>query len=259
MKKLFLLLFFCITNVQAYNLTAQSWLIADGNGKIIRNENAFQQRSIASITKLMTAMVVIDAGQNPKEKLGNFTREQHIQLALVHSSNESAITLCDNYPGGKPSCVRDMNQKAIALNMPNTKFVEASGLSPMNISTSYDLLQLVLSASYYPEIREASKTAKVKIQVKKKWLSFNNTNPIIGQRHDFVVSKTGWTTAAGGCIVMMLDTDVGRRIVVVLGSQNTRTRIPEAEFILQSKGQPEPETLTHQQSSYCTNNNACSI
>jgi D-alanyl-D-alanine carboxypeptidase len=62
-------------------------------------------------------------------------------------------------------------------------------------------------------------------------LVFKNTNPIIGQRHEFIVSKTGWIRAAGGCIVMMVDTDVGRRIVVVLGSKNTRTRIPEAEFI----------------------------
>jgi D-alanyl-D-alanine carboxypeptidase len=60
---------------------------------------------------------------------------------------------------------------------------------------------------------------------------FNNTNPIIGKRHNFIVSKTGYINASGGCIVMMLDTDIGRRIVVVLGSKNTRTRIPEAEFI----------------------------
>lgn len=249
MKKLFLLICFITTNACAFGLTAQSWLIADENGKILRSENAYKQRSIASITKLMTAMVVIDAGQDPKQKLGNFTREQHIQLALVHSSNESAITLCDNYPGGKSSCVRDMNLKAQSLNMPNTKFVEASGLSPMNVSNSIDLLELVLSASYYPEIRQASQTAQVKIQLRKKWLFFNNTNPIIGKRHEFVVSKTGWTNAAGGCIVMMLNTDIGRRIVVVLGSQNTRTRIPEAEFILQSQGNPQPEALTHQQSS----------
>ena len=213
------------------SLTAHTWLVADGDGRIIQSENGQELRSIASITKLMTAMVIIDAGQNPKEKLGNLTREQHIQMALVMSSNESAITLCDNYPGGKSSCIRDMNSKAVAMNMPNTKFVEASGLSPMNISTGKDLIELVLAASYYPDIIQASKTAQVKIQVKKKWFFFNNTNPIIGKRHDFIVSKTGWTNAAGGCIVMLLDTDVGRRLVVVLGSKNTRTRIPEAEFI----------------------------
>jgi D-alanyl-D-alanine carboxypeptidase len=218
-------------NAFSMNVTAHSWLVADENGKIIQGESIDQSRSIASITKLMTAMVIIDAGQDPKQMLGKFTREQHIQLALVKSSNDSAIILCDNYPGGKSSCIRDMNLKAIAINMPNTKFVEASGLSPMNISTARDLLELTLSARYYPEIIEASKTPQVKIQIKKKWFFFNNTNPIIGKRHNFIVSKTGTTNAAGGCIVMMLDTDIGRRIVVVLGSKNGKTRIPEAEFI----------------------------
>lgn len=233
-------------NAFSMNVTAQSWLVADGTGKIIHGENIDNQRSIASVTKLMTVMVVIDAGQDPKEKLGNMTREQHIQMALVKSSNESAILLCNKYPGGKASCIRDMNNKATALNMPNTKFVEASGLSPMNISTAKDLIELVIAASYYPDILEASKTSQVKIQLKKKWFVFNNTNPIIGKRHNFIVSKTGTTTAAGGCIVMMLDTDIGRRIVVVLGSKNGKTRIPEAEFILQTQGNPEPEPLTHQ-------------
>lgn len=73
--------------------------------------------------------------------------------------------------------------------------------------------------------------SEVKIKIKKKWLIFRNTNPIIGQRHEFLVSKTGYIRASGGCIVMLVDTEIGRRIVVVLGSKNTRTRIPEAEFI----------------------------
>ena len=101
----------------------------------------------------------------------------------------------------------------------------------MNISTAKDLLELVFAASHYPDIIEASKTSQVKIQIKKKWFFFNNTNPIIGKRHNFIVSKTGTTNAAGGCIVMMIDTDIGRRVVVVLGSKNGKTRIPEAEFI----------------------------
>lgn len=238
-KNLVLSILLLTTNAFSMSLTAHSWLVADGDGKIIQSEYEKDQRSIASITKLMTAMVIIDAGQNPKEKIGNFTREQHIQLALVKSSNESAILLCDKYPGGKSSCIRDMNSKAVALNMPNTRFVEASGLSPMNISTGKDLIELVLAASYYPEIVQASSTPQIKIQIKKQWFIFNNTNPIIGKRHRFIVSKTGLTNAAGGCIVMLLDTDVGRRLVVVLGSKNTRTRIPEAEFIaLQNDWQP---------------------
>jgi D-alanyl-D-alanine carboxypeptidase len=229
--KSILLALLITSNAFSMTLTAHSWLVADTNGKIIQGEHIDESRSIASITKLMTVMVIIDAGQDPKEKLGKFTREQHIQLALVKSSNESAILLCDKYPGGKPKCIRDMNEKAVALNMPNTKFVEASGLSPMNISTAKDLLELVFAASYYPDIVEASKTSQVKIQIKKKWFFFNNTNPIIGKRHNFIVSKTGTTNAAGGCIVMMLDTDIGRRVVIVLGSKNGKTRIPEAEFI----------------------------
>jgi len=231
-KKLIVLLSVLVFNVFAADkITAQSWLVATESGKIIHDENIDKQRSIASITKLMTAMVVIDAGQNPKEILGNYTREQHIQLALVNSNNQSAIILCDNYPGGKTNCIRDMNLKAIAIGMKNSKFVEASGLSPMNVSTGRDLLELVLSASYYPEIKEAAKTPNIKIQIRKKWFFFKNTNPSIGKRHEFIVSKTGWTNAAGGCVVMFLKTDVGNRIVVVLGSKNTRTRIPEAEFI----------------------------
>ena len=231
-KKLIVLLSVFVVNAFAADkITAQSWLVATESGRIIHGANIDKQRSIASITKLMTAMIVIDAGQNPQEKIGNYTREQHIQLALVNSNNQSAILLCENYPGGKTRCIRDMNLKAASIGMKNTKFVEASGLSPMNISTGRDLLELVLSASYYPQIREAGKTPQVKIQIRKKLFFFNNTNPSIGKQHEFIVSKTGWTKAAGGCIVVYLKTEVGNRVVIVLGSKNTKTRIPEAEFI----------------------------
>jgi D-alanyl-D-alanine endopeptidase (penicillin-binding protein 7) len=124
-----------------------------------------------------------------------------------------------------------MNQKAKGLGMVNTRFVDPTGLGVMNVSTANDLIKLVQAAKDYPEIVAASSMSQVKIKMKKKWMVFRNTNPIIGQRHEFIVSKTGWIRAAGGCIVMMVDTDIGRRIVVVLGSKNTRTRIPEAEFI----------------------------
>jgi D-alanyl-D-alanine endopeptidase (penicillin-binding protein 7) len=124
-----------------------------------------------------------------------------------------------------------MNAKSGALGLPNTHFIEPTGLSIFNVSTAEELVKLVQAASQYPEIVNASRTSEVKVKMRKKWLVFHNTNPIIGKRHNFIVSKTGYIRASGGCIVMMLDTDVGRRIVVVLGSKNTRTRIPEAEFI----------------------------
>lgn len=212
-------------------ITAQSWVVANGDGAIIDGKNHSEVRSIASITKLMSAMVVIDANQDMEQKIGKFTRAQHIQMSLVGSNNDSSILLCDHYPGGKSKCIRDMNYKATILGMTNTKFVEASGLSPMNISTAEDLIRLVLAASQYEHVRLASQTPMIQIKIQKKWIFFRNTNPIIGQRHSFIVSKTGYTTPAGGCIVMMLDTEIGKRIVVVLGSKNTKTRIPEAEFI----------------------------
>jgi D-alanyl-D-alanine endopeptidase (penicillin-binding protein 7) len=228
-----LLYFLLVLSAPSYSqtVTAQSWIVTNEDGAIIQAKNHGEVRSIASITKLMSAMVVIDAKQDPNEKIGKFTRAQHIQMSLVGSSNESALLLCEKFPGGKSQCVHNMNLKAQSLGMINTKFVEATGLSPMNISTAEELVRLVLAAKEYPEIVQASQTPMIQIKIQKKWFFFKNTNPIIGQRHTFIVSKTGWTTPAGGCIVMMLDTEVGKRVVVVLGSKNTKTRIPEAEFI----------------------------
>lgn len=215
----------------AKDITAVSWLVANGEGDIIQSENIYQERSIASITKLMTVMVVLDADQDLDQFIKPYTRRELIQLAIVHSDNRASEMLCQNYPGGRTECVKAMNAKSKKLGMINSRFVDPTGLGVMNVSTAYDLIKLVKAAQYYPEIREASGMSEVKIKIKKKWLIFRNTNPIIGKRHDFIVSKTGWIRASGGCIVMMLDTDVGRRIVVVLGSKNTHTRIPEAEFI----------------------------
>jgi D-alanyl-D-alanine endopeptidase (penicillin-binding protein 7) len=232
MRALLLSVLLFASNAFAVNITAQSWLETDDQGNLIEGYNITEVRSIASITKLMTVMAVIDSNQNMQQKLGKYTREQHIQLALVKSDNNSAKVLCDNFPGGRFECIRYMNEKAIYLGMLRTKFVEPTGLSPMNISTALDLLRLVFESSHYPEIVKASQTAILNIQTGKKTQSFNNTNPIIGKRHNFIVSKTGTTNAAGGCIVMMIDTDVGRRIVIVLGSKNGKVRIPEAEYIV---------------------------
>jgi len=232
MRALILSALLFASNACAVNITAHSWLETDDQGNLIEGSNITEVRSIASITKLMTVMAVLDNNQNMQEKIGKYTREQHIQLALVKSDNNSAMVLCDNFPGGRFECVRYMNEKANYLGMLRTKFIEPTGLSPMNISTALDLLKLVFEASHYPEIIQASRTAVLSIQVGKKIQTFNNTNPIVGKRHSFIVSKTGTTNAAGGCIVMMLDTEVGRRIVIVLGSKNGKVRIPEAEYIV---------------------------
>ena len=215
----------------AMKVTANSWLVADSTGTILQSENIEQVRPIASISKLMTAMVVLDAHQDLEERLGTYTRRELLQLALVKSDNKSAQQLCDNYPTGRDNCVRAMNTKAKFLNLEHTRFVEPTGLSVFNVSTAKELIVVVQEAQKYETIVQASRSSQVKIKIKKKWFVFNNTNPIIGKKHNVVVSKTGFINASGGCIVMMIDTDIGRRIVVVLGSKNTHTRIPEAEFI----------------------------
>ncbi len=215
----------------AVSITANSWLVADGSGSIIESSNIDQVRPIASISKLMTAMIVLDAHQDLNEKIGNYTRHELLQLALVKSDNKAADELCNNYPNGRQSCIRAMNTKSKFLGLDYTRFLDPTGLSVFNVSTARELIALVKESQKYQEIVEASKIAQIKIKIRKKWIVFHNTNPIIGKRHNFIVSKTGYIKASGGCIVMMLDTDIGRRIVVVLGSKNTHTRIPEAEFI----------------------------
>jgi len=101
----------------------------------------------------------------------------------------------------------------------------------MNISTALDLLRLVFEASRYSEIVKASQTPVLNIQLGNKVLSFRNTNPVIGKRYNFIVSKTGSTNAAGSCIVVMVDTDIGRRIVILLGAKADK-RLPELEYLV---------------------------
>lgn len=230
-KSLFFIILISLSgHLLARDITATSWLVANEHGDIIKSENMYQQRSIASITKLMTAMVVLDANQDLDEYIKPYTRRELLQLAIVHSDNNASENLCKHYPTGRDGCIQAMNRKANLLGMSNTKFVDPTGLGVMNYSTAYDLIKLVKSAELYSEIVQASRMSEVKIKHKKKFLVFRNTNPLTATK-EFIVSKTGYIRAAGGCIVMMVDTDLGRRIVVLLNSKNTRTRIPEAQLL----------------------------
>ena len=225
-------------NAQTVPLTAQAWLVTDSNGKVLEGSNMTEVRSIASITKLMTAMVVLDSGQSLTEiipkKLYNkqLTRETLIDLAIVKSDNNAAKMLCDYYPGGHNSCVEAMNQKAVSLQMNNSTFTDPTGRYHTNVSTAEDLIKLVFAASKYPLIVHASNMDAVRWPLtKKKTAEFRNTNSLVGNGYKFLVSKTGFINKAGGCIVMMMDTANGIRTVVLLGSKNTKTRIPEAKML----------------------------
>lgn len=225
-------------HAQVVPLTAQSWLVADGNGKILDGNHTKDIRSVASITKLMTVMVVLDAQQDLDEiistKLYNkkLSRRDLISLAIIKSDNQAATLLCQKYPMGSFACIQAMNEKAKSLEMNDTKYLEPTGLSVFNVSTAEDLVKLVIAASKYQIINEDSNKDSMKMAInKKKTAFFNNTNTLVGHGYEFIVSKTGWITKSGGCIVMMLTTERGIRTVVLLGSKNTKTRIPEAKMI----------------------------
>lgn len=244
-----ILLFFTLLlgqqTVQAGFFTAKSWLVSDLNGTIIGGEDIDKVRPIASITKLLTVMVVMDTKPDMNQMLmmttklhdklpvknQSVSRADLILMTIVHSNNRAAYTLCENYPGGMSACVKAMNDKLKKLNMEKSIVYEPTGLDKRNVSTARELITLTKAASEYDNIVYASRKSEIKIQVKKKWFVFRNTNPMIGHYQNIVVSKTGFINESGGCITLLLDTSEGVRIVVVLGSKNTKTRIPEAEFI----------------------------
>jgi len=244
-----LTLVFTLT-IQAKPITAKSFLVTDNKGSVILEKNADRTQSIASITKLMTAIIVLNAHQDLGEDLRlNFknattyhtklprtlktlSRGELIQLAIVKSDNFAAYTLCENYPGGVDRCVAEMNHQALEFGMYSTHFTDPTGLDEGNQSNARDLVKLVLVASRHTEITDASGKPLVSIQVKKQWWDFWNTNSLVRKNSEnVIVSKTGYINESGGCVVMLLDTDLGQRVIVLLGSKNTRTRIPELEQI----------------------------
>lgn len=243
----------CVSvGVQAKPITAKSFVVADSAGEILSEKNPERTQPIASITKLMTVIVVLNAKQDLAEQLPldfklskryhtrlprylkTLSREELIQLAMVKSDNFAAYTLCQNYPGGVDSCIKAMNKEAERIGMTNTAFADPTGLDAHNVSTAKDLVKLVLAANNYPVITYASAQPKVSIPVRKGKAEFGNTNPLVRMGEEVLVSKTGYINSSGGCIVMLLNTIDGERVVVVLGSRSTRTRVPEAKTIMAS-------------------------
>ena len=244
---IFLLALVFTLAAQAKPITAKSFLVTDNKGQVILEKNADRTQPIASITKLMTAIIVLNAHQDLTEELKldfkksnvyhtklprtlkTLSRGELLDLAIVKSDNFAAWTLCANYPGGVDRCIAEMNHQALEFGMYSTHFTDPTGLDEGNVSNARDLVKLVLVASRHPEITEASGKPLVSIQVKKRWWDFWNTNSLVRRNNDqIIVSKTGYIHESGGCVVMLLDTNIGQRVIVLLGSKNTRTRIPEA-------------------------------
>jgi D-alanyl-D-alanine endopeptidase (penicillin-binding protein 7) len=207
---------------------------------------------IASITKLMTALVVIDAGQPLDEVLqvgsddeahgkGAFSRllpgtqlsrGDLMHLALMSSENRAAHTLGRNYPGGLAACVAAMNAKARELGMSNAHFVEPTGLSDENVASPEDLSKLVMAAAKVPTIREFSTDTDYLVQVGRRTVHFHNTDSLVSKADwNIVVQKTGYISEAGRCLVMQTVIEDRTVVIVLLNSFGKRTRVADARRI----------------------------
>lgn len=226
------------------------------SAKVVVAREAETVRPIASITKLMTAMVVLDArlrmdemlrvssadidrlkGTHSRLQIGaQLSRREMLRLALMASENRAASALARHYPGGFPAFIKAMNRKAQALGMRSTRFLDSTGLNKRNVSTARDLTRMVSAAYGYPLIRQFTTTASHAVRLPKSGqpLLFRNSNRLVQARSkdwQIDVSKTGYTAEAGRCLVM--HTRIGKRpvIVVLLNSWGKLTPVGDANRI----------------------------
>lgn len=219
-------------------------------GSVIYEKNSDDLRPIASISKLMTALVVAESGlpmdevltisdddvdrmRHSRSRLAvgtRLTRGEMLHLALMSSENRAASALGRHYPGGMPAFVRAMNDKARALGMRHTRFVEPTGLSSENVATSRDLVKLLQASNRHPSIRHyATDDTEVFDLGRGRRLTYNNTNRLV-KREDWEIhiSKTGFINEAGECLVMLTRIDDRDLAIVLLNSSGKYSRIGDA-------------------------------
>lgn len=218
--------------------------------QVVFSKNPNAVLPIASITKLMTALVVTEAGLPLDEVLtvsnedaavragsrrqlragARLTRGEMLHLALMASENRAAHLLGRTYPGGMPRFVEAMNAKASALGMKDTRYVEPTGLSSDNQSSAHDLALLVRAASQHAILGELSTSQDTVVPVGKRQVQFVNTNALIrNQEWDIGLQKTGYISAAGRCLVMQTELAGRKFIMVLLDSAGKYSRIGDAE------------------------------
>jgi D-alanyl-D-alanine endopeptidase (penicillin-binding protein 7) len=234
-------------------LYSASALVIDQNtGQSLLEKQPDTVTPIASISKLMTAMVVLDAKLDLQElvSIGNedvdglkgtrsrlpvgtsMTRETAMLLALMSSENRAANSLGRHYPGGLPAFVQAMNKKALALGMTNSRFEEPTGLSSNNVSTAHDLARMVAAAARYPEIRAFSTTSEARVDLNGRLTDFHNTNALVrSDTWEIGVSKTGYISEAGRCLVMQARVADKPVVIVLLDSVGKMTRVGDANRI----------------------------
>lgn len=232
--------------------SASAYVFDQSSGEPLVDKNSQAVLPIASISKLMTAMIVLDARQDMQEVImigeedvdlikgsrsrlpvgTTMTRQTAMLLALMSSDNRAAHALARYYPGGLPAFVAAMNLKCRILGMHRTRFEEPTGLSSNNVSTARDLAIMVSHAADYPEIRQASTTAEATLDINGRIQNFNNTNALVkSDNWQIEVSKTGYISEAGRCLVMKAKVATRPVVIVLLDSNGKMTRVGDANRI----------------------------
>ncbi len=236
----------------APKLKSSAVLIVDAEtGEVLYDKNAAAVVPIASITKLMTAVVLLDADLRLDEPIEitredlihtrsartftplnrgvTVTRDDLLRLALMASENRAAAALGRTYPGGLEAFVQAMNETAAELGMNDTRFVEPTGLSSENVSSAADLAKLVIAARDYPLIREYSTAPSAEVRLGKRNVRFVNTNGLVRSASwEIAVSKTGFIREAGRCLVMQANMSARQVVIVLLDSVGKYTRVGDA-------------------------------
>ncbi|MCW5636399.1 MAG: D-alanyl-D-alanine endopeptidase [Rubrivivax sp.] len=220
--------------------------------EVLFSKNPQAVLPIASITKLMTALLVVEAGlaldeelavtpedvratarSNSRRRLApgtTLTRGEMLHLALMASENRAAQVLGRTYPGGLEAFIEAMNARAALLGMSDTRFVEPTGLSSDNRSSARDLARLVRAASEHPLIREYSTASDTVVETGRRQVQFRNTNGLVhNPEWDIAVQKTGYIAAAGRCLVLQAQMAGRQLIMVLLDSAGRYSRIGDAE------------------------------
>jgi serine-type D-Ala-D-Ala endopeptidase (penicillin-binding protein 7) len=234
-------------------LKSSSVLIIDqSDSSVLYSRHPDVAAPIASITKLMTALVVLDAKQPldepiqisesdrdlPKSAFSRLTvgttlnRGDLMHLALMSSENRAAHALGSNYPGGMPAMVAAMNAKAAQLGMTHSHFVDPTGLSSENVASPEDLTKLVIAASHNPTIREFSTDKSYAVKVHRHMVEYHNTDNLVANpTWNIIVQKTGYITEAGKCLVMAAVIEGRSVVIVLLDSLGKYTRVADAKRI----------------------------
>lgn len=229
-----------------------AFVMDQNTGQVLVNKNGHNVSPIASITKLMTAVITMDAnlpmdemititeedvdrlkGSRSRLAVGTtLSRQELLHLALMSSENRAAHALGRSYPGGLSEAIRAMNMRALMLGMRETRYVEPTGLSSANRSSAHDLALLVKAAYRYPLIRNYTTYPGAEFPVQGQMMRFNNTNRLIHSADwNIGLQKTGYISEAGRCVVMQSNISGRNVIIVLLDSAGTNRRVEDAEAI----------------------------